>query len=90
MAKLTDSQIKALRQMTEHYGTMCVRFQTGESLLKRGLAERYTQCVIAADYVTHKGAHPQGWCSKDAPAYRHEWYITLAGRAALQEAGRHD
>jgi hypothetical protein len=59
VAKLTDSQIKALRQMTEHYGTMCVRFQTGESLLKRGLAERYTQCVIAADYVTHKGAHPR-------------------------------
>ncbi|MEV5525347.1 hypothetical protein AB0N43_33490, partial [Streptomyces pseudogriseolus] len=71
MAKLSDSQIKALQKMAEHYGTAGVRFQTGESLLNRGLAARYTQRVVAADYVTWDAITPQRWCSPDQPAEIH-------------------
>lgn len=81
--RLTDSMRDALDLMAREYGTSSVPFRTGEALLKRGLAERYTLYVSKAVYVTKDSVTPQGW----PPDKMHEWFITLAGRA-LSSSGK--
>jgi hypothetical protein len=75
-----------LGRMSRSYGTTNINFRTGEALRRRGLAERYTLHVIKAEYVQQDTATDQGWASRREPAQRHEWYITIAGRAALAQS----
>ena len=77
--KLTEAQRRALKRMAENYGTESVLFNTGEALRRRGLADRYTERVSHAVYVTKDSETFQSW----PPSDKHQWFITPAGRRAI-------
>ena len=80
--KLTKAQLEALKSIGRSSRPR-LRFPTGEALRKAGLVERETYHVVARDYANQAGVFPQ-WRG-DETAF-HEWWLTPAGRAALNEA----
>ncbi len=81
MAKLTKAQWKALADI-DRYERPRMRFPTGEALRKAGLVTRETDILIGRDYANDEGVIPQ-W--RGGPYEFHSWYLTPAGRAALQD-----
>jgi hypothetical protein len=86
--KLTPAMKAALEEMLTPYVHQSIRFQTGEALRRRGLADRLSTYVIKREYVTRDDVTPQ--FPKDVsaknPVVWHEWYITQEGKWALQAA----
>ena len=80
--KLTKAQWKALSDISE-YDRPRVRFPTGEVLRKAGLVSRETDILVGRDYANSDGVWPQ-W--RGEPTAYHSWYLTTAGRLALQSA----
>jgi 6-phosphogluconate dehydrogenase len=85
--KLTEAMRNELAHISRCEGAQNVRFQTGEALRRRGLAERFTLHVIKAEYVSKDASTDQGWATRRKPVQQHEWYITNEGYAALQREG---
>ena len=84
MEKLTPSMLQALQRI-DGPGNPDIRFQTGEALRKRGLADRLSTYVIKREYVSKDDVTQQfsDDISAKNPVVWHEWYITRDGRAAL-------
>lgn len=81
MAKLTPLQRKTLAEIQRwHYPT--VPYQIGEALRRRGFVERHTIYEVGWDFADQSGVTPQSRHKK--PHLAHRWFITPAGRQALQ------
>lgn len=78
--KLTEAQKRELRHLIGGRSNN-INYFVGESLRKRGLVERYTTYLTGADFADKDGVTVQ-FRGKQT---RHEWWITVSGRAALQE-----
>lgn len=83
MGRLTEAQTKALAWLERGPSTNGINFKTGEALRVRGLAVRDTLFIIRREYADKNGEHLQ--FHNDAWTVWHEWFITDAGRTALNE-----
>jgi hypothetical protein len=80
--RLTKAQEAALLSI-DRYADSRIRFPTGEALRKAGLVTRETSYVVAREFGNRDGV----WSQWEGPATPwHYWYLTEAGRAALNEA----
>lgn len=87
MAKLSPAMLKELRRFTVVHSITSMNFSTGEALRRRGLLHRYTEHITYTEHASDT-VSTGVWPSRKSPMVRHEWWLTTAGRAALQEAGR--
>jgi hypothetical protein len=80
--KLSPAMWKALGRLNNGASTSPGSYRTMEALRRRGLAARYTNFSIRAEYVEKDSVTVQWARPARKPFLLHEWYDTPAGRAA--------
>lgn len=84
--KLTEAQRRVLADINSK-APSSPRFQTADSLRKLGLVERDTTFIAKRIYANKEGEHLQFDVPLDKLVVWHDWWITPAGRRALDGGG---